>query len=188
MVPAYPKQHIYVPNSFLIHDCYASKIMNFDPYTFICVLSPWHLGGFKQLTAFYNSFPVLFVLSCLQCKERIKSDVVVPLRMKILKYSILGPHLSLIIHACMHAKLLQLCPTMCRPMDCSLQGSSVHGILQARILEWVALPSSGDLPDPGIKPESLMSPTLADRFFTTRATWEAPLKSYFYDKWYSDLF
>ena len=40
MVPAYPKQHIYVPNSFLIHDCYASKIMNFDPYTFICVLSP----------------------------------------------------------------------------------------------------------------------------------------------------
>ena len=82
----------------------------------------------------------------------------------------------------MHAKLLQLCPTMCRPMDCSLQGSSVHGILQARILEWVALPSSGDLPDPGIKPESLMSPTLADRFFTTRATWEAPLKSYFYDK------
>ena len=38
----------------------------------------------------------------------------------------------------MHAKSLQLCPTLCNPMDCSPPGSSVHGILQARILEWVA--------------------------------------------------
>ena len=36
----------------------------------------------------------------------------------------------------MHTKLLQSCPTLCNPMDCSLPGSSVHGILQARILEW----------------------------------------------------
>ena len=40
-------------------------------------------------------------------------------------------------------------------MDCSPPGSSVHGILQARIQEWVAFPSPGDLPDPGIKPGSL---------------------------------
>ena len=38
----------------------------------------------------------------------------------------------------MHAKSLQSCPTLCKPMDCSLPGSSVHGILQAGILEWVA--------------------------------------------------
>ena len=37
----------------------------------------------------------------------------------------------------------QLCPTLCDPMDCSLRGSSVHGILQARILQWVAISSSG---------------------------------------------
>ena len=42
----------------------------------------------------------------------------------------------------MCAKLLQLCPTLCDPMDCSPPGSSVHGILQARILEWVTMPSS----------------------------------------------
>ena len=36
----------------------------------------------------------------------------------------------------------QLCPTLCDPMDCSPPGSSVHGILQARILEWVAIPFS----------------------------------------------
>ena len=39
-------------------------------------------------------------------------------------------------------------------MDCSPPGSSVHGILQARVLEWVAMPSSRGLPDPGIEPES----------------------------------
>ena len=38
--------------------------------------------------------------------------------------------------------LVQLCPTHCDPMDCSLPGSSVHGILQARILAWAAMPSS----------------------------------------------
>ena len=37
------------------------------------------------------------------------------------------------------AKLLQLCPTLCDPMDCSLPGSSIHGIFQARILGWVAI-------------------------------------------------
>ena len=44
--------------------------------------------------------------------------------------------------ACVHAKSLQLCPTLCSPMDCSPPGSSVHGILQARIPEWDAMPSS----------------------------------------------
>ena len=42
----------------------------------------------------------------------------------------------------MHAKSLQSCPTLCDPMDCSLADSSVHGILQAGILERVAVPSS----------------------------------------------
>ena len=41
----------------------------------------------------------------------------------------------------MHAKLLQLCQTLCDPMNCSLPGSSVHGILQARKLDWVAISS-----------------------------------------------
>ena len=42
------------------------------------------------------------------------------------------------------------CPTLCDPMDCSLLGSSVHGIPRKRILEWVAIPFSRDLPDPEI--------------------------------------
>ena len=49
----------------------------------------------------------------------------------------------------------QLCPTLCDPMNCSPPGSSVHGILQARILAWIACPPPGYLPDPGIEPTSL---------------------------------
>ena len=44
--------------------------------------------------------------------------------------------------ACMHPKSLQSCLTLCDPVDCSPLGSSVHGILQARTLEWVATTSS----------------------------------------------
>ena len=65
----------------------------------------------------------------------------------------------------------QLHLTLCGPMDCGLPGSSVHGILQARILEWDAISFSRDLPDPAIKSESLASPELAGGFFTTNVTW-----------------
>ena len=66
----------------------------------------------------------------------------------------------------------QLCPTLCDLMDCSPPSSSVHGVFQARILEWVASPTLGDLPYPGIEPSSLASPALAGGFFAT-----APLGS-----------
>ena len=61
---------------------------------------------------------------------------------------------------CVCAKLLHLCLTLCDSGDCSQSGSSVHGILQARILEWGCL-LPGDLPKPGIEPASLLSPALA---------------------------
>ena len=66
---------------------------------------------------------------------------------------------------------------LCDSLHCSLPGSSIHGVFQARILEWVAVSSPGDLPDPGIKPSSLMSPALADGFFTTNVTWEIEFKT-----------
>ena len=74
---------------------------------------------------------------------------------------------------CVHAKSLQSWLTLCNPINCGPPGSSVHGILQARILEWAATSTPGDLPDPGIKPASLTSLDLAGRFFTTSVTWEA---------------
>ena len=56
------------------------------------------------------------------------------------------------------------CLILCDPMDCSQPGSSDHGILQERILEWVAMPSSRGLPNLGIKPRS---PTLQVDFLPT---------------------
>ena len=66
--------------------------------------------------------------------------------------------------------------TLCDPMDCSPPGSSVLGILQARILEWVAKPSYSPgtySPGTALQGPSLMPPALAGRSFTTSTTWEA---------------
>ena len=61
--------------------------------------------------------------------------------------------------SCMCAKFLQLCPTLCEPMDCGSPGSSVHGILQAGVGCHAFF--QGYLPDSGIEPASLMPPALA---------------------------
>ena len=71
--------------------------------------------------------------------------------------------LSQTLNVCIRAKSLQLCLTLCDPMDCSQPGSSVHGILQARILEWVAISSSRGSSQ---HRDESASPALADRFFT----------------------
>ena len=74
----------------------------------------------------------------------------------------------------MYAKLLQSCLTLCDPIDCSPPGSSVHGILQARILEWVAISYCRGSFLPSIELISLLSPALARGFFTTSVILKAP--------------
>ena len=82
----------------------------------------------------------------------------------------LGKILSLFLYACVRAKSIQLCLTLCDPKDCDLQGSSVHGILQARILEWVAVPSSRGSSLPRDHTRVSYFSTLAGGFFTTIRT------------------
>ena len=79
------------------------------------------------------------------------------------------------VHArmCVCVRALSHFSRVCDPTDCSLSGSSVHGTLQARILEWVAMPSSRGSSRPETEPPSLVSPALGACFFTTSATWEA---------------
>ena len=67
-------------------------------------------------------------------------------------------------------KVAQLCPTLSDPMDCKLPGSSVHGILQARILEWVAVPFSRGA---SVSRDRTQVSHIAGRFFTVWATKEA---------------
>ena len=70
---------------------------------------------------------------------------------------------STVVRVCVYL-VAQYCPTLCNPIDCSQQDSSVHGIFQARILEWLPFPTPEDLSDPGIKPTF---PALAGVFFIT---------------------
>ena len=72
-----------------------------------------------------------------------------------------------------YVKSLQLCTTLCDPIGCGPPDSSVHGILQEDHWTGLLCPPPGNLPNSGIKPESLVSPALGGRFFTTSATWEA---------------
>ena len=79
------------------------------------------------------------------------------------------PHLQILLRA----KPLQLCPALCDSMYCNLPGSSVHRILQARILEWAAMPFSRGSSRPRDQTQTLLSPALTGRFFATSAPWEA---------------
>ena len=71
------------------------------------------------------------------------------------------------------SEVAQSCPTLCNPMDCSPKGSSVHRILQARKLEWVAIRFFRDVPDPEMEPRS--SALQADSLLS-----EIPGKSYLF--------
>ena len=64
----------------------------------------------------------------------------------------------------MHAKLLQSCPTLCSPMDCSPQAPLSMGFSRQEYWRGLPRPPPGDLPDPGIKPASFMSAVLAGGF------------------------
>ena len=75
---------------------------------------------------------------------------------------------------CVHA---QSCLTLCNPMNCSLPSSSVHGIFQARILEWVAISSSRASYSPRVEPMSPALPALAGGFFTAEPSGKHPLLS-----------
>ena len=76
-----------------------------------------------------------------------------------------------------YKKSLQLCLTLCDPINCSPPDSSVLGLSRKEYWSGFPFPYLGNLPCPGIEPISLRSPALAGQFFTTGATWEAHIKS-----------
>ena len=85
---------------------------------------------------------------------------------------------------CVHAQSLQSGPSLCSPMNCSPSGFSVHGILQTRILEWVAMFSSRGSSQPRIEIHVSCVSCIAGRFLTTKP----PGKSMYHiqrdkDKW-----
>ena len=90
-----------------------------------------------------------------------------PLESKLLRlwpFPLKSAYLQILLH-CVHPCVLSGVQLFCDPMDCSLSGSSVHGILQARILEWIAMPSSRGSSQP--KDQTQVS-WIAGRFFTKK--------------------
>ena len=81
---------------------------------------------------------------------------------------------------CVCAKLLQSCPILCDPTDCSPPSSSVHGILQVRMLEWAAIPTSRRSSQHRDGTVSDISSALARRFLTTSTTWDTRNIKYTY--------
>ena len=78
---------------------------------------------------------------------------------------------------CVHAKSLQLYPTLYDHMDCSPPGSSVHGILQARILEWVAMSFSRESSWPRDRIHVSYVSSIGRRVWSSSTTLEAPIKT-----------
>ena len=90
-----------------------------------------------------------------------------PLMVCFNKHFILSFILLLLLVCCCCCLVAESSPTLFDPMDCSLPGSSVHGILQARILQWVAIPSSRGSSQP--RDQTQVS-CIAGRFFAIWAT------------------
>ena len=81
--------------------------------------------------------------------------------------SLAKERLNLLSVFCAMCSVAQWCLTLCNPMVCSPPGSSVRGIFQVIVLEWVAISSFRGSSHPGTEPLSPASPALAGRFFTT---------------------
>ena len=85
---------------------------------------------------------------------------------------------AVVLLPCVKMSVTQSCSTLCNPMDCSPPGSSVHGILQTRILRVrLPCPSLGDLPDPGIEPVSpaWQADSLPPSHLGSPSSWSLPL-------------
>ena len=84
-------------------------------------------------------------------------------------------HIYMYKGMCVWAKSPELCPTLCDPMDYSLPDPSAHGILQARKLKWVDVPSSMGSSQSRDQAHVSYVSALAGKFFTTSTTWEASI-------------
>ena len=133
--------------------------------SFVCLFkirrSVWNC---KKLRSTKSTFPSLFRSSCSYwavCKwihsdVKLNSGYIGPYlwHLKLCCYSMWYVNSTRLALSGMCVLVPQLCLTLCKPTECGVPGSSVRGILQARILEWIANPFTRDLPNPGIEPWS----------------------------------
>ena len=114
-----------------------------------------YIKGKTRVSLWIYHFYITFLTSCLLQKAIITYyyQHIIKLCYEFLKIKELYIEISLRQHPA-PVLVAQACPTLCNSMDCRPPGSSVHGILQERILEWVAIPFSRGSSIPGIQPSS----------------------------------
>ena len=118
---------------------------------------PWNPGRLTQIPRLWLA-PYFAIVSSGNSEFRLCSDLLLPAYLGrassgILHHSPLSGH-TIPCHVSTLCLFAHSCPTLCGPVDCSPPGSSVHGILQATALEWVAMSSSRGTSQPRIKPRS----------------------------------
>ena len=137
-------------------------------------------SGYHLTYKYINNFQIASQVCSIRNNSSVKLYVVIPLLKTQSKSQSLdnakpGPRVQFhpvspghpITHVRACVLLLQSCLTLCDPMDCSPPGSSVHGTLQATILEWVAMCCSRGSSQPRDRTGVFHLPVLAGRFFTT---------------------
>ena len=173
MLPVYP----YSTQEWFYYNKLNQATLKFSPFPFELVYpaSPWpFMNSFLWL--FCGHYVSLRSGSVLNCCLQEKAGGIGP-RVEVAgeKLRCWGYYCGQRVrsfHVCICAYMLSHLTrlTLCIPMDCRLPGSSVHGIFRQEYWSGLPCPPLGDLPNPGIKPMSLMSPALAGGFFTTSAT------------------
>ena len=120
----------------------------------------------KQMSAFYLSLQLKLKTDKAFCRAQVCLFQFYSLKYErnMITLNILPVCVCVCVYVCVCA---QSCLTLCDPIDCGLAGSSVHGIVQARILEWVAISYSRDLPEQGIKPMIPRASCIAGGLLTT---------------------
>ena len=136
----------------------------FSPSSLVSVTTSAHARTKFVCLFVFHSFPLLLS----QWRNIQQWD-----KKKIQKY--LWMYIYICVYIYIHAQSLQSCLTLWDPIVYSLPGSSFHGVLQTRILEWVVTPSSRGSSRPRDGTHVSMSPVLAGEFFTTKTTWEEHL-------------
>ena len=130
----------------------------------------------------YEPFTVLFSSSSLLGKEEVDRTADGPVSLSCWCWNwdrschqpIFGHSSQYTWNSCVQVKVLvtESCPTLCDPMDYSLPASSLRGILQARIMEWLAIPSCRRSSQPRDQTQISCVFCIAGGFFSQWATWE----------------
>ena len=163
-------QRVQVPN--IGHPAewglWPSPVFLYSPRSCLSILTCPIRQGFRKAPEFSMTFdPVITRLQTSLKKIIMKAD---KMYLQGCSVTLLQEQLGCGEICCVLCSVAQLCLTLCDPMDCNPPGSSIHGILQARTLEWVAMPSSRGSSRPGDRTQVSW---IAGRFFTSWATRKA---------------